>query len=477
MRYVENPQCQFGQADILQIRLDPKSRDDIPALLLGLQHLYRTKRDELFALLDGHILPHSDRRNGRPGMDLWKILVLGVVKQGLGCDWDRLRELVNEHQTLREMLGHGWAERERYERQNLIDNVSLMTPELLQEVNALIVSSGHEVARKKPGAALRGRADSFVAETDVHFPTDVSLLWDAMRCLIRICGRAAPAHGIGGWRQWKHLSQNLRRQFQAVSTARRQTPQRVQDYLASCQRLLERVAELQAQLPASARLEHVSIENYQTIATRLAGQVRRRLLDGKAIPHAEKLFSIFEPHTRWIAKGKAGRPVELGVPVCVLEDQYQFILSHEVMWEGGDVDQAVPFIEKTRVQYPELTACSFDRGFHSPENRRQLEGILELNALPKKGKLNLAEQAREAAPAFVEARRMHPAVESSIHHLEHCGLDRVRAHGASAFERHVALSILSANFKQLGRLLLARERKRLRRASRNRQRDRLRLAA
>ena len=107
MRHIENPQRQFGQADLLQIRLDPKSRDDIPALLLGLQHLYRTKRDELFALLDERILPHSDRRNGRPGMDLWKILVLGVVKQGLGCDWDRLREWVNEHQTLREMLGHG----------------------------------------------------------------------------------------------------------------------------------------------------------------------------------------------------------------------------------------------------------------------------------------------------------------------------------------------------------------------------------
>ncbi|MCY4611821.1 MAG: ISNCY family transposase [Gammaproteobacteria bacterium] len=477
MRHVENPQRQFGQADILQIRLDPKSRDDIPALLLGLQHLYRTKRDELFALLDERILPHSDRRNGRPGMDLWKILVLGVVKQGLGCDWDRLRELVNEHQTLREMLGHGWTERERYERQNLIDNVSLLTPDLLKAVNELIVSSGHEVARKKPGAALRGRVDSFVVETDVHYPTDVNLLWDAMRSLIRVSASSAKRHRIGGWRQGRHWMEKLRKQFQAVSTKRRQTPPRVRAFLARCRQLQAKAAALEAELPPDDLLESLSIQHYQDFATLLIGQVERRLLHGEAIPQEEKIFSIFEPHTRWISKGKAGRPVELGVPVCVFEDEHQFLLNHEVMWTGTDVDVAVSFVEETQARYPEMAACSFDRGFHSPNNRKHLDGLLELNALPKKGRLNAEERIRETAPEFVEARRRHPGVESSIHHLEHCGLDRVRTHGRRGFERSVALSVVSANLKRLGRLLLARERKRLERAARKKARARLPQAA
>ncbi len=162
MRRFETPQRQFGQIEILDVQFNPKSRDDVPALLMGLQHLYRTRREELRALLDRHILPDANRRVGRPGMDLWKVLVLGALKQGLGRDWDRLQELANEHQTLREMLGHGWLERARYERQNLIDNVSLMMPELLAEVNALLVASGHEVARKKPGAALAARVDSYM---------------------------------------------------------------------------------------------------------------------------------------------------------------------------------------------------------------------------------------------------------------------------------------------------------------------------
>ena len=62
----------------------------------------------------------------------------------------------------------------------------------------------------------------------------------------------------------------------------------------------------------------------------------------ETIPHAEKVFSIFEDHTRWVSKGKAGTPVELGVPVALIEDQYQFILHHRVLWQGEDVDVAVP---------------------------------------------------------------------------------------------------------------------------------------
>ena len=122
----------------------------------------------------------------------------------------------------------------------------------------------------------------------------------------------------------------------------------------------------------------------------------RRLLKGEAIPHEEKVFSIFEPHTRWISKGKAGCPVELGVPVCILEDEHGFVLNHEVMWEGGDVDHAVPMVEAAQSAFPDLCAVSFDRGFHSPANRVRLDGLLDCNALPKKGYLNAAErEARE----------------------------------------------------------------------------------
>ena len=86
MRQTRKSQLALGEARIEDIKLDHKSRDDIPAVLLGLQHLYSHKqtRDKLFSLLEEHILPGTNRNVGRPGMELWRVLVMGVLKQGLG---------------------------------------------------------------------------------------------------------------------------------------------------------------------------------------------------------------------------------------------------------------------------------------------------------------------------------------------------------------------------------------------------------
>ena len=154
MREVHRSQLQLGEVAIDKIWINPKSRDDIPAVLKGLQHIWcdEALREQLYALLDEHILPEADRTVGRPGMDLWQILVLGVLKQGLGCDFDRLHELTNHHDTIRAFLGHGdFGDKTHYEYQTVVDNVSLLTPELLSAVGRLVVESGHKVAKKKPG--------------------------------------------------------------------------------------------------------------------------------------------------------------------------------------------------------------------------------------------------------------------------------------------------------------------------------------
>ncbi len=204
----------------------------------------------------------------------------------------------------------------------------------------------------------------------------------------------------------------------------------------------------------------MNIEYYLGHAVRQIDHVERRLLKGETIPQDEKVFSIFESHTRWISKGKAGTPVELGVPVCVLEDNHGFILHHEVMWQGSDVDYAQPMIRETQARFPELRWCSFDRGFHSPENRLVLDELLDHNVLPRKGYLSKAGRAREQDPVFVAMRRQHPAIESAINNLEHRGLDRVRAFGADGFARVVALSIVAFNIHRIGLLLRRKTRRR-----------------
>ena len=151
MRQVINPQLQFGEVDIGAIELDPKSRDDIPQLLRGLQYIYTTPelRARVFAILQ-EVVPagvngQADTSTGRPGMEQWKILVLGALRLGLNADYDRIHELANAHKTIRQMLGHSdWAEGEedRYQLQTIKDNLRLFTPEILDRINQEVVAPG-----------------------------------------------------------------------------------------------------------------------------------------------------------------------------------------------------------------------------------------------------------------------------------------------------------------------------------------------
>ena len=316
---------------------------------------------------------------------------------------------------------------------------------------------------------LRGRADLFCVETNVHYPTDVNLLWDAMRCSVREAASLAQKLQLGGWRQHRHIiGKVLKKSFDRVRTSKqiRRSPERVEEYLGICQKYLMRaeftLMQTQAlELTGFQKHKASQLQGFIEHAHRQIDQVSRRLLDGEKIPHQEKVFSIFEPHTRWIVKGKAGVSQELGVSVAVIEDQHKFILHHRIMWQGSDVDHAVPLITETQQLFPQLLACSFDRGFHSPDNQRQLGELLNECALPRKGYLSVKALKHQSQPWFQAARQKHPGIESAINHLEHCGLERVRDHGRSGFARAVALSVFTANLKRLGRILRDQERKRL----------------
>ena len=113
MRKIKKSQMQLGEMGIEQIELDPRSRDDVPQVLRGLQHLYCTPemREEVFEILASVVPEEINPEVGRPGMELWKILVLGTLRLSLNWDYDRLLEMVNQHRTIRQMLGHGWRMR------------------------------------------------------------------------------------------------------------------------------------------------------------------------------------------------------------------------------------------------------------------------------------------------------------------------------------------------------------------------------
>ncbi|MFV2058439.1 MAG: ISNCY family transposase [Thiohalomonadales bacterium] len=489
MRVVKLQQIQLGEIDIADIQIDARSRDDIPAILKGLQFIFTTEniREKVFSCLENMLGSKIDTSTGRPGMILWNIFVLAAVKLGANCDYDRLQELANNHLTLRQMLGHsGWGKSHNYALQTLIDNVSLFTPDILMTINKIVVDAGHSLLNLSSSDPLKTRCDSVVVKTDIHYPTDISLLWDAMRKLIETTGRACHKYNISGWRQYRYTLRQLKKRFRKIQNSRASNSKDEEkkqartdaihelynDYLLMAQELItkseEALVELAQKGDAIAILE---IDGYIKHAERQIDQIDRRVLKGEVIPHSEKVFSIFEPHTEWISKGKAGVPVEFGVRVCVLEDQHQFILHHRVMWQETDDKIAVTLVEEAKILFPALNQCSFDKGFYSTKNMVELDEILDLNVMPKKGGLNKAEKEKAEQIEFKQARRQHSAVESCINNLDQRGFDRCYSYGKDGFERHVGLSVVATNVHRIGLILQRQEREKLKKENQRAQRN------
>ena len=147
MRKIIESQMKFGEVDISKIKFDLRSRDEIPKLLMGLQYIYCTPetRDKVFKILEEIVPEGTDSDNGRPGMLLWKILVLGTLRLNCNWDYDKVKEIADNHKTLRKMLGHGDFEEDDYQYpiQTIKDNVSLLTLEVLEKINQVVVKAGH----------------------------------------------------------------------------------------------------------------------------------------------------------------------------------------------------------------------------------------------------------------------------------------------------------------------------------------------
>lgn len=473
MRKIKEFQMKLGEIDISQIEFDMRSRDEIPKLLMGLQHIWCTPelRQKVFTILEKLVPEGRNPNTGRPGMELWKILALGTLRLNCNWDYDKVMEMANEHKTLRQMMGHSIFDNDyKYKLQTIIDNVALLTPEVLDEINQLVVNAGHNLVKKNSEASLNGRCDSFVVETNVHYPTDINLLLDASRKVIQLTAQVCFTYGFVGWRQSTHNLKKIKKLYRRAQNLKHSTSkdeakqaERVtvikQAYAAYVDvvesfvlRAKDTVLQLRQQ-GCSAVITLLVIDSYIQHAERQIDQVRRRVLNDEVIPHDEKVFSVFEQHTEWICKGKAGVPQELGLKVCVLEDQYGFLLHHRVMEKQSDEQVAFAMVTESKKRFADLGSCSFDKGFYSPANRQKLADVLDRVVLPKKGKLSLKEKEIECSEEFIQARHQHSAIESAINAVENHGLDRCLDKGIDGFKRYVALAIVARNLQMLGHII------------------------
>ena len=327
-------------------------------------------------------------------------------------------------------------------------------------------------SKKSPEDSLEDRCDSLVVETDAHFPTDANLLYGAIRKANETVAPLSATHGVIGWGQSGHLIRRFKSAYHHIQRLRHSTSQSelkrqakqdelklaIQDYLALAGGHLERIRltqEALANLTQPPSME--ALEDYLQHAERQIDQIRRRVLEGETIPHEEKVLSIFQPYTEWVQKGKAGVPVELGLKVCMLEDQHGFMLHHQMMEKTTDEQVAVAITQKAKERFQGLSSVSYDKGFHSPANQTEIKNHIDQVILPKKGRLSATDRERQSDPEFVRLRKRHSAMESAINALEAHGLDFCPDHGIKGFHRYVGLAVLARNIQRLGVILREKE--------------------
>jgi len=478
MRQRFEQQINLRTVAISDVRFPLKSRDELPPVLMALQYIFVTPElnEKVFALLEKKVCGNK-KKTGRKGMDLWHILVLAVVRHACGTNWDTLETWSNHHELVRRIMGvHATAfiedEKIEFAYQTILDNVSLIDEALLHEINLLVVDAGHKLVKKKEEEVLKLKTDSYAVETNIHFPTDLNLLWDSSRKCLDMIEKLVEITDVKGWRKIKSLRKNLKSLYRATSHQvfkgknEHQKKHYVKQYLLQARLLQQRVEDLIKNPPLGLgnEIQILSIiemlGHYKKYITKFTDQIERRLIKGEVIPADEKVYSIFEEHTEWISKGKLNKKVELGHLVLITTDQYQFIVDYKVMEKQKDAKQVSDLCERIKKNFggKKLYSHSFDKGFWSKDNHTTLkEAAIEQVILPKRGRHNKEDKERESSPAFKKLRNAHSAIESNINMLEHHGLNRCMDKGLRGYKRCVGLSILAYNLHILGNALKAKE--------------------
>ena len=471
MRKRFEQQMKIGRLPISETEVPTKKRSGaLPGLCAALKEIFTTPvwNEKVFEILESKIT-EGKKRTGRPGMDLWQIFVLSQVRLCQNISYDELHHIADYDTLIRQIMGveSGFGyEKYKFEYQNIIDNVSLLDDESVKELNQVIVEFGHEVFKKKEAAALCLKTDSFVVESNVHFPTDYNLLWDSARKCLDMVGKFLVKYPeVPGWRKirsWHNEMKNMMRSVGKTSSSggkgkEQRVKHAVRSYLSKARTLLYKLERSKEILPiadSADMLIMLELDRFIGLLDKHIDLLERRIIKGEQIPHDEKLFSIFEEYTEWITKGKLHPNVELGKKLAITTDQYNLIVDYRIMDNQSDSDIVKTLAERL-TSFSTIKSWSFDKGFWHKENKALLEEHVEKVIMPKKGKCNKQEQAEEGQRYFKLLRNKHSAVESNINELECRGLDRCPDRGYPNFKRYIGLAVGAYNLRRIGQELIA----------------------
>ena len=455
------PQFSFADLELRQqgVHLDP--------LLQGIQafldnHAALVEHVRL-DLVRGLKNPHTGR-NGMTASQTLRSLILMRVKN---WDYRDLRERINDGFTLRTFTdfdSHSVPQHDAFNRA-----FNRLTPATMQAINEAVVRYAVQLGLED-GQQLR--VDTTVVETDIHYPTDATLLWDTVRTVTRL---VEDLHEIlpRGVRGFTNRTRSARRRMQALErmTAQERHTQQEPTYrellritnqvLKDARQVVQKASRVKGMdVMEQAIVDQLrkEITAYSELGDRVVDQTRRRVIEGEQVPTEEKVYSIFESHTDLIKRGKQRKPVEFGHKVFLAESAQGLITDYRVL-EGNaaDVTQVQASLDRHQQIFqrpPDLYAG--DRGFFSEENVDgcQQAGVSQV-CIPQRGGQKTAERkALERSGAFKKGQRFRAGIEGRISVLfRGRGMKRCRAKGRERFEVLVGAAVLANNLLRIAQML------------------------
>ena len=412
---------------------------------------------------------------GRSGLTPQQILRSLVLMRIKNWNYRELRERIADGYTLRQFTDFYCQPVPRHDAFHR--GFNRLTPETLKSINDLVVQAAIDLGLED-GQKLR--VDTTVVQTDIHHPTDNTLLWDVVRVITRLICYLAAALGRRRIKGFRNRTRAARRRMQEIQ---RMTARQRQDHLAETYRELISIAEEVVESARTALRQTAKahgkdtiaelaiaqarkeIEHFCDLGARVIDQARRRVLDGEQVPTAEKIYSIFEPHTDLIKRGKVQTPIEFGHKVFLAESACGLITQYEVL-DGNPVDEQHVVIslqrhKQTFGDVPELYGS--DRGFFSEPNVKscQQQGV-KVVCIPQRGGTKTPErEAYEKSRDFKDGQRFRAGIEGRISVLfRGRGMKRCLAEGRERFELWVAAAVLANNLMKIAALLTQRSSRR-----------------
>ena len=417
----------------------------------------------------------KNAKTGRVGLSAEQVLRSVVLQRIKDWDYRELRERIADGYTLRCFTGFGSSPVPKH--QAFHRSFCRLQPQTMRRLNEAVIAVAVELGIAD---ARWLRADTTVVETTIHFPTDSALLWDTVRVLTRLATDLLEQLPQLPER-FANRTRCARRRMQELQ---RMTPTRRHDHQKPVYKALLKVsahvitdARGVAQA-ATAVLKGLNvldalrveaackqIEQYAELGGRVIDQARRRVVNGEKVPANEKLYSIFEPHTDMIKRGKANKPVEFGHKIFLAESRRGLVTDYWII-EGNPNDDVhvKSCVERHRHRFgtiPDLYAV--DRGFYSPTNVTLVTAAgVKTESIPQRGGKKSPERAaHEKSRRFKQAQKFRAGIEGRISVLfRGRGMKRCPWRGAERFEVFVAGAILANNLLGIAEALRQRQRHR-----------------